>query len=180
MKVRRKHTIAAALLAIALTACGLTRESDDRCMGKIIQRTAQSARKNGFQYQGWGVASEVRPPYWLKKLTIRLGYSQTVNQAQARGLLIWVARTMKDEVDRESCSDLLFQELPVDPTKIGVVIAFGDGSEDKSVLPLIQVASLIGGELRYYAYLTEESETWDYEYSETLEEALKKLGESRF
>jgi len=168
------------LLFLQLSGCGLGATPRDKCMDRIISRTAKGARKEGLRYRGFGVASGVRPPYWVDQLTIQLGYSEFVNEEEARTLLLKIGRIMQNQIDSESCSDLLFKDASVNASHVGVVIFFGPDNGDKVIFPLIDVASLKRGKLTYRSHLSEESEIWDYEYSETLEEALEKLGEDQF
>lgn len=117
----------------------------------------------------------------MTELSLSFQIFRPLTQDEARPLVIKSARTLRNQINSHPCAEAYFAHFPVTEEDIGIDIYINDTNGHPAVLPYIGVAGYRQGELVYFGDLTEDKMgEFDYKESESLQEALHKLGESQF
>lgn len=166
-----------ATLSLSSASCATPRE---RCLGKILSATAKELkREEGLRLcgQGGSATSDGK----MTEFSLSFQIFRPLTQDEARLLVIKSARALRDQINSHPCAEAYFAHFPVNEKDISIDIFIRDADGRGTVLPYMRVVNYEQGELVYSGDLTEDKMgEFDYEESESLEEALHKLGESQF
>lgn len=169
--------IAFATLSLSSASCATPRE---RCLGKILSATAKELkREEGLRLcgQGGSATSDGK----MTELSLSFQIFRPLTQDEARPLVIKSARTLRDQINSHSCAEAYFAHFPANEDDISITVYINNTNGHPAVLPYMGIVSYGNGILRYKGDLTEDNMgEFDYKESESLEEALQKLGESQF
>lgn len=152
----------------------------ERCIHQIYKTTLKSlADETDLNVSGHGGGGDGTGK--LAHLGLSFKVTRPLTEDEARILILKLARTLRDSINSHPCSREYFSEFPVNEHEVMIELYISDKSGRDFLIPYLSFVFFRGNEINYYGTTIDgDSYEYDYEHTETLEEALQKLGESQF
>lgn len=163
---------------IFIVGCSLFLNADDRCVNKIYKTAIKSIKKEpDLRVCGTGGGGDGAGKF--DHLNLSFDLYRPIVEEEARVLVLKLARALRDAINSHSCGQELFSVFPVTPDQVSIDLYISDRSGQLPLLPSLSFVIFHYGKIHYHGTSTGDYK-YDYEYTETLQEALEKLGESQF
>lgn len=164
---------------VLCTSCNPPANPRERCTGRIFKQTVRELSKDGLRGSAIGVGSNPGAQ-WINYLRVNVDVDGPLDEDRARAIVIRVARELYHQINTSQCSKELFERIPTSTESVNVGVISTEYREEYCFAPYIQASGFYGDKIIYMGQLGPDSQGFDYEYEETLEEALQKLGEAHF